>query len=156
MTADTEYPVRHAATWNAAADLAMENFSSKFSEGRKAFKDLNFGASADGAAYAQALGVTVLTLLKMLHDRIADIETGHHIAALQDAVVQVEQRLKDVAPMTYRGVFNEGQAYVRGDVVTSGGSMWHCDAARTTEKPGTGKSWTLSVKRGADGRPAGG
>ena len=52
----------------------------------------------------------------------------------------------------YRGVFKDGQTYERGDQVTWGGSLWHCNA-ETAEKPGDGsKNWTLAVKKGRDGR----
>jgi collagen type III alpha len=54
--------------------------------------------------------------------------------------------------MIYRGVFQEGAAYVRGDTVTWAGSLWHCDADEAG-KPGDGaKGWTLAAKRGRDGR----
>lgn len=55
----------------------------------------------------------------------------------------------------YRGVFQEGQTYQRGDTVSWGGSTWHCDAAGATVKPdtvGAAKAWTLSNKRGRDGK----
>ncbi len=52
----------------------------------------------------------------------------------------------------YRGVYQDGKTYERGDGVTWGGSEWHCNDA-TTIKPGDGsKSWTLKVKRGRDGK----
>lgn len=54
--------------------------------------------------------------------------------------------------LIYRDVYRPEKAYVRGDVVTFGGSMWHCNAA-TEEKPGDGSAaWTLAAKRGRDGR----
>jgi hypothetical protein len=54
--------------------------------------------------------------------------------------------------MLYRGVFTERE-YERGDTVTWAGSLWHCDAVKTTEKPGDGStSWTLAAKRGRDGK----
>lgn len=54
----------------------------------------------------------------------------------------------------YRGVFKDGTAYAPGDMVTWGGSTWHCDV-ETSEKPGEGvKAWTLAVKRGRDGKDA--
>ena len=58
-----------------------------------------------------------------------------------------------VPVMIYRGVFREDQGgYACGDVVTHGGSLWHCDRD-TEEKPGDGsKDWTLAAKRGRDGR----
>jgi len=52
----------------------------------------------------------------------------------------------------YRGVHKAGDTYVRGDSVTLGGSVYHCNAA-TTARPGDGcPDWTLSVKHGRDGR----
>lgn len=57
--------------------------------------------------------------------------------------------------MIYRGVFKEGQQYQKGDTVTWGGSLWHCDADKTLEKPDSAaKHWTLAAKKGRDARPA--
>lgn len=57
-----------------------------------------------------------------------------------------------VPAQIYRGVHVEGQAYERGDTVTWGGSLYHCNET-TAEKPANGsKGWTLAAKRGADGR----
>ena len=54
--------------------------------------------------------------------------------------------------LLYKNVFKEGQQYRKGDMVTSGGSLWHCDED-TTDKPGSGsRDWTLCAKKGADGR----
>lgn len=54
--------------------------------------------------------------------------------------------------MLYRGVFSEG-FYSKGDTVTWGGSLWHCDADKTDSKPGDGsKDWTLCAKKGRDGK----
>lgn len=50
----------------------------------------------------------------------------------------------------YCGVFKEGQDYMPGDMVTWGGSLWHCNEA-TKEKPEAGP-WTLAVKKGRDGK----
>ena len=54
--------------------------------------------------------------------------------------------------IVYRGVFKEGESYERGDTVTWGGSLWHCDTP-TKEKPGT-EAWTLAAKKGRDGKDA--
>jgi hypothetical protein len=52
----------------------------------------------------------------------------------------------------YRGVYQDGKSYDRGDCTTWGGSEWHCNETTTT-KPGDGsKAWTLKVKRGRDGK----
>lgn len=54
--------------------------------------------------------------------------------------------------MLYRGVWREGD-YERGDTVTLGGSLWHCNAVKTAEKPGeASKDWTLCAKKGRDGK----
>lgn len=57
-----------------------------------------------------------------------------------------------LATPEYCGVFKEGQAYEPGDMVTWGGSLWHCDKA-TAEKP-TPENWTLAAKKGRDGKDA--
>ncbi len=60
-----------------------------------------------------------------------------------------------IPTMIYRGVFREGQTYEKGDTVTWGGSLWHCDANKTNAKPDASeKHWTLAAKRGRDGRDA--
>lgn len=65
----------------------------------------------------------------------------------------VVERELGIPTMIYRGVFNEGKKYERGDTVTFGGSLWHCDE-ETEAKPGEGqKTWTLAAKRGRDGKP---
>ena len=62
--------------------------------------------------------------------------------------------------LLYRGVFQEGQTYAAGDVVTWGGSSWVAKA-ETTAKPGlaseASRAWQLAIKAGRDGRqgPAG-
>ncbi|MFC7399583.1 hypothetical protein ACFQU1_20430 [Chelatococcus sp. GCM10030263] len=67
---------------------------------------------------------------------------------------QAKEFAFDVPVMIYRGVFKEGEAYKRGDTVTWGGSLWHCDG-ETADKPGEGqKGWHLAVKRGRDGKDA--
>lgn len=56
-------------------------------------------------------------------------------------------------PVTvYRGVFKEGSEYERGDMVTWGGNLWHCDTP-TKDKPGT-ENWTIAAKKGRDGKDA--
>lgn len=54
--------------------------------------------------------------------------------------------------MVYQGVWQEGRAYVQGDVCTWGGSLWHCDADTTDKPDGQQKHWTLAAKRGRDGK----
>lgn len=65
----------------------------------------------------------------------------------------VETKSFSIPTLIYRGVFKSGDVYKRGDTVTWGGSMWHCDE-ESTDKPGESgsKGWTLATKRGRDGR----
>ncbi len=52
----------------------------------------------------------------------------------------------------YQGVFKDGQSYQQGDTVSFGGAQWHCNHA-TNERPNQGgDAWTLSVRRGRDGK----
>jgi integrin beta 3 len=54
----------------------------------------------------------------------------------------------------YCGVWKEGESYVPGDIVSFGGSGWHCNR----EDPGKPETkdcgWQLMVKRGRDGKDA--
>ncbi len=52
--------------------------------------------------------------------------------------------------LLYREVWREGE-FERGDVVTWGGSAWHCQG-KTMDKPGTSAAWRLMVKEGARGK----
>lgn len=62
-----------------------------------------------------------------------------------------EFRHQTVLPR-YRNVFKQGESYQRGDIVTWGGSAWHCEKD-TTEKPDSA-DWSQMVKRGRDGKDA--
>lgn len=55
-----------------------------------------------------------------------------------------------VPMLVYKGVWREG-SHEQGDVVTWGGSAWHCQRA-TADKPGTSDAWRLMVKEGARGK----
>ncbi|TIN38835.1 MAG: hypothetical protein E5Y10_24960 [Mesorhizobium sp.] len=68
---------------------------------------------------------------------------------------QSVEEMKSRPAISYRGVFQETSTYRPGEVVTFGGSAWHCNAETTGVKPG-GRAptiWTLMVKRGRDARP---
>jgi len=56
---------------------------------------------------------------------------------------------KDGAGFEYLGAHVRGATYEKGQVVTAGGSMFHCNRT-TDEAPGTSKDWTLAVKHGQD------
>lgn len=50
-----------------------------------------------------------------------------------------------------RGVYVEGEKYVKGDGVTFGGALWIAQKD-TGSKPGGDDTWRLAVKKGRDGR----
>jgi hypothetical protein len=55
--------------------------------------------------------------------------------------------------LIYRDIWRQAE-YERGDVVTHGGSAWHCQR-KTEERPGTSDAWRLMVKEGARGKDGG-
>lgn len=57
-----------------------------------------------------------------------------------------------VPAMIYRDIYRDGSDYVRGDVVTWGGSTWHCQVDHPKGKPGSGGEWRLIVKEGQRGK----
>lgn len=69
----------------------------------------------------------------------------------RDGVTTIARKI-DFPVAIYRGVYVEGKQYVRGDMVTWGGSLYHCNEPTGDKPGGTSKAWTLAVKRGADGR----
>jgi Collagen triple helix repeat (20 copies) len=52
----------------------------------------------------------------------------------------------------YRGVYQAGSSYQRGDLVTFGGSIFHANDDTTDKPEEAGRIWTLAAKRGRDGR----
>ena len=68
--------------------------------------------------------------------------------------------------LKYCDVWKEGTEYTRGNFVSWGGSVWHCNGALSNDsddkiiyiptkaKPGQSQDWTLAVKRGRDGKDA--
>lgn len=62
--------------------------------------------------------------------------------------------LKSRPSLCYRGVWDASTVYREGDVVSHGGSAWHCQVEATGVKPdeSNGVAWRLMVKRGQNGR----
>lgn len=52
----------------------------------------------------------------------------------------------------YRGVYRHDASYVRGDLVTFGGSIFHANADTADKPEESGGAWTLATKRGRDGK----
>jgi len=106
--------------------------------GRNA-SDLNYLQNYAGEQVARALKTATMTTP----------DGGRTLRfAIGDAVHEIKTAL-----VLDAGVWKEGQAYVPGDAVTMGGSLFIAQAA-TTAKPGKSDEWRLAVKRGTDGRDA--
>lgn len=64
------------------------------------------------------------------------------------------KKAKSASSLSYKGVWKQGEETNPGEFVTSGGSVWHCNK-KTLSRPGDDpSSFTLAVKRGADGKDA--
>ncbi|MGA8147781.1 MAG: hypothetical protein WB870_09445 [Gallionellaceae bacterium] len=86
-----------------------------------------------------------------IHKRIASgIE--HRDTTYRDLAVRIAA-LENQPTMRYRGVWQPGEMYEPGDVVTHSGSAWHA-WEQTRARPGDTTDWQLAVKRGAPGKDA--
>lgn len=92
----------------------------------------------DREALMDGIGAALADVAGPLEKRIAELET--RLAEVQERGVK------------YCGVFQGASTYNRGDLVTSGGSMWHSNVDGNRSKPGTGTSWQLAVKAGRDAK----
>lgn len=57
-----------------------------------------------------------------------------------------------VPALIYRGIYTTGKSYDKGDMVTWGGSTFHCEKATMNKPEDNSGDWKLAVKRGGDGR----
>jgi hypothetical protein len=69
---------------------------------------------------------------------------------LKQRILELEQQVEMLKSggITYKGVWQPG-TYRQGQLVTSGGSLWHCNV-ETCSRPGENSDFTLCVKRGKD------
>lgn len=59
--------------------------------------------------------------------------------------------LEEGAPR-FRGVYVEGEAYSKGQLVVHAGSLWFCRAGETSSRPGVDANWQLCCKAGTFGK----
>lgn len=89
-------------------------------------------------------------MLDLLVSRLKGV-SGDRIATLERRIAALEAQPRG---LQYRGVFELGQTYEKGDVTTHQGSMGVA-TDRTGLRPdhdGDSRAWVLAVKRGKDGR----
>jgi hypothetical protein len=82
-----------------------------------------------------------------------DDELREELRALQARLDALEGQIRSMPAVTYAGVHESGKQYLRGELVTYDGSLWHAQK-QTTATPGSGADWRLCVKRGRDGKDA--
>ncbi len=97
--------------------------------------------------------VTATTEIGLMRERLAVVETRPPTPGPAGQDGAPGPAGADGTPgLEWCGVYVDSQPYARGQLVTWGGSTWHCNEPTTT-KPGDGsKAWSLMVKRGRDGK----
>ena len=54
--------------------------------------------------------------------------------------------------VVYSGVFDAEKQYQKGELVTHGGSLWHCNGNAEGKPEDDSGAWTLCVKKGRDAK----
>jgi hypothetical protein len=88
-------------------------------------------------------------------DELHELIKAGVAGAVAAIVPEITEAVRKTLPkVEFQGVYREGTEYTKGDLVTFGGSVWHCDVEQTTVKPDSidPKHWTLAVKKGRDAR----
>ncbi len=89
---------------------------------------------------------------KLVEERLRDL-VEKSITFDGERTLTIAGKQVRLAVPVYKGIWNRSCRYERGDLVTLGGSIWHCNASHPTDQePGNGPVWTLSVKAGRDAR----
>jgi len=77
-------------------------------------------------------------------------ELKKRVSALESQVQATRDALTDNR-LCYRGVWQPGQTFQKGDCITDRGSVWYSCVDGNSTRPGAeGQQWILMVKRGAD------
>lgn len=84
---------------------------------------------------------------------VGNMVRDHVDREIKNLRAEFEMKLeKAYSAISYQGTHEPGHVYTRGMFVTANGSLWHCNNV-TRRSPGDGSpDWTLSAKRGRDGR----
>jgi len=91
----------------------------------------------------------VMRGLMEVREEDVDERTTKRIEILTDG--RTIEHIKRTPVMIYRGIWKDG-TYERGDVVTWGGSLWHCERATSANPQKAGcDDWKLVAKKGRDG-----
>ena len=58
----------------------------------------------------------------------------------------------ELPQVVYAGVFDVEKQYQKGELVTHGGSLWHCNGDADGKPEDDSGAWTLCVKKGRDAK----
>lgn len=61
-------------------------------------------------------------------------------------VPDLRKQVTELRATAWQGVWSPTKSYARGNIATSNGCLFHCNASGTAEKPGTGNDWTQMTK----------
>lgn len=90
-------------------------------------------------------------------DRRMEIASDHRTMLFTEEMSDgkcVVSKVKTATPV-HRGVYNKRLSYERGDFVSWGGHTWHANETTSQEPIEGSKAWTLSARRGRDGKDPG-
>lgn len=75
-------------------------------------------------------------------------------APLQAEIATLRAEIFELKQREHQGVWDPGQAYAKGAMVSRQGSTWLSTTSDNRGKPGESRAWTLIVKAGRDGKDA--
>ncbi|MBT0362759.1 hypothetical protein [Morganella morganii] len=173
ITAEEIKPLVESAVRSAVSELPVPKDGKDGRDGRDAFDIEILPGIDESRSYARGTIATHNGGLWRAYEQTQGmrgwecIVRGHcsHLITVKDIrTLLIKSQMSDgetfeaehtFPVMIYKNVYKTGKTYQQGDVVTWGGSLWHCHTP-TSDKPGELNSvgWTLIVKRGRDGKDA--
>jgi hypothetical protein len=112
----------------------------------RSFRDTIPGEQLEKAGWE----VVIAGLASIIVDFAEDLRT-FKISARRTGGEALET-LCSLPVMIYREVYNSEVIYQRGDVVTWGGSAWHCQIDNPKTAPSKSSEWRMMVKEGQRGK----
>lgn len=103
---------------------------------------------------AQPLPIGTRLYIHLLGHERSSAEMSARFEAIESSIQAVKDALGD-SRLAYRGIWQPGASYQRGDCATDRGSVWYSVSDENRTRPGAeNQQWTLMVKSGRDGRDA--
>lgn len=112
----------------------------------RSFRDTVPGESLEKSGWEVIVAGTSSIRVEMSSDcRTITVKTGITGKEIQNTTFAIPS-------LIYRGIYRQEEKYQQGDVVTWGGSAWHCQVNDCTSAPGKNGDWKLMVKEGQRGK----